>query len=326
MMKVQELINGLNKALNSNTIYASGMWGQIIDDNIILSKQRQYPSKYTEEKVKKLKSLIGKNYFGFDCVCLIKAILWGWTGRLDHPSGGAIYTSNEVPDFGTSIINHCKEVSTDFSKIIPGALVWREGHVGIYIGNKEVIECTSSWTYNVVKSSLANIGGVGSYRRSWTKWGKLPYIDYSDNKPSKEPSTTTTFKNGDIVRLNKGAKTTQGVRLASFVYDRDHILTKISKNEGTITYQNTVVARIFLKDLTLIKSTNSNLQTSSAPQVVEGSTVRLNKGAKTTDGRALASFVYNRNHTATKIKNGECTIKYNGITVARVFIKDLTVV
>ena len=29
--------------------------------------------------------------FGFDCVCLIKGILWGWNGNLNHVYGGATF-------------------------------------------------------------------------------------------------------------------------------------------------------------------------------------------------------------------------------------------
>lgn len=38
--------------------------------------------------------------FGFDCVCLIKGVLWGWHGDKNAVYGGATYTSNGVPDIG----------------------------------------------------------------------------------------------------------------------------------------------------------------------------------------------------------------------------------
>ena len=59
-------------------------------------------------------------------------------------------------------------------------------------------------------------------------------------------------------------------------------------------------------------------------QIKVGSTVRLNKGAKTYDGKGLASFVYNRNHKVKEIKGNRVVITYLGITVAAVNIKDLT--
>ena len=178
-MNVNDFITMLKKALNSNTIYCTGMFGQPITTDIIESKSKQYPSNYNSTKVSKLKSLVGRNYFGFDCVCLIKGILWGWNGSTENSNGGAIYCSNNVPDVDTEGLYANCETSTDFRKIVPGALVWMKGHIGIYIGNGNVIECTSAWTGNVLESKLGNLGYTGTYVRNWTGWGKLPYIDYS---------------------------------------------------------------------------------------------------------------------------------------------------
>lgn len=350
-MKSKEFIKMFQKALNSNTVYALGMWGQVINDSIITSKTRQYPSFYTSARVAQLNSLKGKNYFGFDCVCLVKSVLWGWEGNPAKSNGGAKYASNGVPDIGAdTIITKCKNVSTDFSKIVPGALVWMKGHVGVYIGDGQCIECTTNWTSKVLQSTLKNNGVKGQFERTWTKWGLLPYVDYSDQTatPSKPvtpaptptpkpatptPAPTTSFKNGDKVKLNKGAKNTKGVSLASFVYDRVHDLTDVTATEGVIKYNGVVVARVFLKDLTLVSSAASGSTKPATPtpapavkQVTEGCKVRLNKGAKTTKGVSLASFVYNRDHIATNVANGECVIRYNGVVVARVYTKDCTVV
>lgn len=348
-MKSKEFIKMLQKALNSNTVYALGMFGQVINDSIITYKTKQYPSFYTSARVAQLNSLKGKNYFGFDCVCLIKAVLWGWEGNLADSNGGAKYASNGVPDIGTeTIITKCTNVSTDFSKIVPGALVWMKGHVGIYIGNGQCIECTTSWTGKVLQSALKNNGVKGQFERAWTKWGLLPYVDYSDqtttpskpatSAPTSKPSTskptqTASFKNGDKVKLKKGAKATNGVSLASFVYNRVHDLTNVTATEGVIKYNGVIVAKVFLKDLTLVSSASSSstkpatsTPAPAAKKVTEGCKVRLKKGAKTTDGVTLASFVYNRDHIATNVANGECVIKYNGAIVAKVYTKDCIVV
>lgn len=340
MMKSKDFIKMLQKALNSNTIYALGMFGQVINDSIITYKTKQYPSFYTSSRVAQLNSLKGKNYFGFDCVCLIKGVLWGWEGNLADSNGGAKYASNGVLDIGTEqMIAVCKNVSTDFTNIIPGALVWMQGHVGVYIGDGQVIECTTAWTSKVLQSGLSNIGGKGQFKRNWTKWGLLPYVDYSDQETIVKPVTPqpvtpiTTFKNGDKVKLNQGAKNTKGVPLASFVYNRVHDLTDVTATDGVIKYNGVTVARVFLKDLTLVSSAAGGSTEPATPapapavkEVTEGCKVRLNKGAKTTSGVSLASFVYNRDHIATNVANGECVIKYNGVVVARVYTKDCTVV
>ena len=57
-----------------------------------------------------------------------------------------------------------------------------------------------------------------------------------------------------------------------------------------------------------------------------GSTVKLNKGAKTYDGKKLSSFVYGRKHKVKELKGNRAVITYLGITVAAVNVKDLTLV
>lgn len=118
--------------------------------------------------------------FGFDCVCLIKAVLWGWRGDASKTYGGATYLANGVPDIGADqMIRECKGVSTDFSKIEVGEAVWLSGHIGIYIGDGLAIECTPAFNNNVQITAVRNIGAKAGYNaRTWTKHGKLPYIDY----------------------------------------------------------------------------------------------------------------------------------------------------
>lgn len=191
MMKVNDFIAMLKKALNSNTIYCSGGFGFPITEEIITSKSNQF--NYSITKQNQLRALIGKNYFGFDCVNLIKAVLWGWDGNLNKTYGGAIYKANGVPDVNdATIIKLCTNVTTNFKDIVPGALVWLPGHVGIYIGNGQVIEATTKWTGNVLVSSLGNLGYNSLKMRVWSKWGKLPWVDYKTSNASVFPTTNAS--------------------------------------------------------------------------------------------------------------------------------------
>ena len=61
------------------------------------------------------------------------------------------------------------------------------------------------------------------------------------------------------------------------------------------------------------------------PAVIKvGSTVTVNKGAKTYTGGGLASYVYNRKHIVKEIKGDRVVITYSGVVVAAINIKDLT--
>lgn len=183
-----KFVEKLKNALTYNTVYALGMFGQPITPAIILQKARQLPRWYTQARIQKLMKLAKKgDYFGFDCVCLIKAILWGWNANLKHTNGGAVYMSNGVPDKNEEqFIRLCKDVSTNFKKIEIGEYLWMNGHCGIYIGDGLAVECTPIWNGNVQITAVKNIGDKAGYNpRLWTKHGKLPYIEY--RKPVKNP-------------------------------------------------------------------------------------------------------------------------------------------
>lgn len=64
----------------------------------------------------------------------------------------------------------------------------------------------------------------------------------------------------------------------------------------------------------------------AAASVKVGSKVRLKQGAKTYDGKSLASFVYNRDHVVNEIKGDRAVITYGGVVVAAVKLSDLTLV
>lgn len=180
-MKSKEFIDKLlNIAKNYKTVYMWGVFGSPVSEQLILGKFRQYPSWYTTRKRESLRSLIGKHYFAFDCVNLIKAILWGWTGSPALPNGGSVYCSNNVPDVSANgMLAHLTDVSSNFSNIIPGEAVWMEGHIGVYIGDGRVVECTPSWANGVQITACLNIGLVSGLKgRYWIKHGKIPYIEY----------------------------------------------------------------------------------------------------------------------------------------------------
>ena len=181
-------------AKNYKTLYVMGCFGAPMNDK---NKERycsnQAYNRQTERTVK-IKSA-SADTFGFDCVCLIKGILWGWSGDKAKTYGGAKYASNGVPDVNADgMIRKCYDVSTDFSKIVPGEVVWKEGHIGIYIGDGLAVEATPAWEDKVQITAVANIGSKKGYNaRRWTKHGKLPYVEYTEGKEEKpvtKPSVT----------------------------------------------------------------------------------------------------------------------------------------
>lgn len=179
-MKSEELIEkAVDIAQNYRTVYALGMWGQPISGSIISRKSSQLPNWYTASKKSELAELIGTGTYGFDCVCLIKSILWGWTGDPVKNNGGAVYASKGVPDFGADSLSHFEDLTDDFGSVTPGEILWMKGHVGLYIGDGLCVECTPKWENKVQITAVSNIGTKSGYNsRKWTKHGKLPWVDY----------------------------------------------------------------------------------------------------------------------------------------------------
>ena len=171
----------LNIAENYNTAYVWGSFGLVANASNMQRMINQYSK--NNKYLARARQIYGNGYF-FDCVGLIKGILWDWCGNASATYGGAKYTSNGVPDVSADqMINLCSGVSTNFSNIEVGEAVWLTGHIGIYIGNGVVIEATPAWNGGVQKSALSNIGSIsGLNSRRWTKHGKLPYILYAKSE------------------------------------------------------------------------------------------------------------------------------------------------
>ena len=64
-------------------------------------------------------------------------------------------------------------------------------------------------------------------------------------------------------------------------------------------------------------------KTKSTAKIKVGSTVKVKKGAKTYNGEALASFVYDRKHKVSELSGNRAVISYDGVVVAAVKTSDL---
>ena len=134
------------------TLYCLGGFGQ----PLYKANQQKLIKQYAYNK--KRKSMIeakDRSTFAFDCVGLVKAILWGWSAKESAPNGGATYKGNNVPDSSANqMIKLCKDVSTDFNNIRIGEFVWMDGHCGIYVGDNTVIESSPKWLNGVQASGI----------------------------------------------------------------------------------------------------------------------------------------------------------------------------
>lgn len=218
-MTNEQFVAKLLDVLNYKTKYAKGTFGQNATDSFINQKAKQYPEWYSESRIKNLKALPDDTKL-FDCVGLIKGVMWGFPN--------IVYTSNGVKDYSDqSIYDASYDKSSNFANLQVGELLWIQGHVGVAIGDYKAIECTNAWKGTV------QITGIGNFNRSfeglnvrkWTKHAKLPFITYvqptqnapqgsvSNEKPISDNNTYPTLKKGskgDSVRTLQTLLTKNG--------------------------------------------------------------------------------------------------------------------
>lgn len=164
------LVAHCQKALSDKTMY---MWGGIyrpITENYIAALAKMYPKQYTAERKAQLMSAVGKAYSGIDCVGIIKSYYWG--GK------GSKYYNAATDVNATGMFEHAKLKGT-IAKLPEqaGLILYCKSnvHVGVYIGNGEVIESTLSRRGDgVVKTRLSDF--------AWEYWCQCPYIT-ADNVP-----------------------------------------------------------------------------------------------------------------------------------------------
>ncbi len=184
---------------NCKTAYMLGPWGWPATDKMIQRATTQGSNAKINRQWLSQANAIKDKGFLFDCVGLIKGILWGWSGDMGRTYGGAGYACNGVPDYDAKkMIDACRDVSTDFSAIVDGEAVWMDGHIGVYVGGGVVVESTPKWRGGVQYSTCANVspalvpGTAGS--RKWTKHGKLPWVEYAEQEKIEEDSEMTYYK------------------------------------------------------------------------------------------------------------------------------------
>lgn len=205
-MKARDLVNKVvDIARNYKTLYVYACFGSPLYD----SNKQRYTNNCDYNRQSARSSKIwnaSSDTFGFDCVNLIKGILWGWNGNKNATYGGAAYATNGCPDTNANGMFHdyCYDKSNDFRNIIPGEFVWMEGHIGVYIGDGLAVECTPIWADGVQITAVGNIGSKSGYAtRTWTSHGKSKLIDYSGNPiPENVPVSKLKFSVGQDVVIN----------------------------------------------------------------------------------------------------------------------------
>ena len=185
-MTGRELVLNCEKMLNANTVYMWGCYGQRLTADLIERKSKQYPNRFSSARKDYLQILSDSGeWYACDCAGLIKNYFWGGFGNKLKYSA--------LNDYGTESMKKASKRSGKISQMpeIPGIVVYKKGHIGVYVGNGDVIECTlGSRGDGVVLTKLTAAG--------WTDWFFAPDVQYEDDRPVKKiyvkPKINDIFK------------------------------------------------------------------------------------------------------------------------------------
>ncbi len=170
MKNAHDLATYAVQAWENNWGYVWGTFGNVLTPSLLEYKVQQYP-----DGVGQYRAFIEQNYLGrrtADCIGLIKS--YGW---YDAESGQIKYGSHGVPDYNADQMYHdAVNRGAEHGEIadmpeIPGLVLWKKGHTGVYIGGGYAVEAMGT-SKGVCKTEVAG--------RGWQAWYKLPYIDYEE--------------------------------------------------------------------------------------------------------------------------------------------------
>lgn len=155
--------------LKLKTVYVWGGMGELLSPERLKQKVEMSPEHFTLEKIQSLLKKADGTTRMFDCSGLVKVFLMGGLQQFRYDP------AKDLNDLGllrqataSAPINSLPETA--------GICLYMDGHVGIYLGNGNVVEATNHPRFGdgVVQTKLSD--------REWEQWFCCRGIDYSSNR------------------------------------------------------------------------------------------------------------------------------------------------
>ena len=190
MIQAADLIGKFQQAINENWGY---IWGTA---GVKWTEARQRQIEQTTDENRAMSRKYGSKWIGHMVADCSGLFVWAFKQY-------GIPMSHISSNIFISYCTHNKGRLTTALKrtILPGSAVFtgenagKHPHVGLYIGNDEVIEAKGTIN-GVIKSKLTD--------KKWTFYGELKDVAYDGIEPSPEPEPTPGWR-PTIRRGNKGA-------------------------------------------------------------------------------------------------------------------------
>ena len=213
MLSNIQLVAYCEAVLREQWAYWYGTCGYECTTSLYNQKKEKYPQHYTASRKGGYEADIAAGKRCADCSGLIKSFFWKG-GEID---GANVYKSHNMPDTNAEgILKMCDETG-DIGTIpdIPGLVVWKSGHIGVYVGGGYTIEMRG-FAYDCVKRKVSE--------GPWTKWGKLPASVLSYTDIAYAPGSRTLFRGcvGDDVEYLQEFLMQLGFALPKYGADGDY--------------------------------------------------------------------------------------------------------
>ena len=224
------LVKHMKKCLRDGWGYVYGTIGQTCTERLLDQCAERYPANNLAGGAMRQ---AGEKWLGkkvADCSGIVKAYL------MSEYTGGPITYSAEVD---TAVHYNAAKEKGPISTMpdIPGILVYMPGHVGVYVGDGEVIESAGT-LYGVKKSTVEKSYISGP----WTHWYKCPGITYdeieeseTEQKPEEEkPAAPAEIKVGSTVKIKAGAKYTNGVDVPDSIIRQAYTVQQVNGSKALL--------------------------------------------------------------------------------------------
>lgn len=195
-----QLVNFVKTKIGTNYVY--GMKGKVMTAFDFKLLRVTYPNIIPESDKLKINTI---------CVDCSGLISW--------------YTGNVISS--SQFKNQAKKVNdiSTINKAPIGVAVWRQGHIGVYIGNNEIIEARGH-KYGVVKTNIKN--------RNFTHWFEIKDIVYEQKTTKKYNSIVDYLESNSIdssFQNRKKIAYDNGIYNYTGTYEQNINLLKILQNK-----------------------------------------------------------------------------------------------
>ena len=144
------------------------------------------------------------------------------------------------------------------------------------------------------------------------------FIGMIKDKLEEKAEATPAIKKGALVSIKNGATYYNGQTIPAWVMGMKWYVASVSGDRAVIDKDED--GKYHINSPVNV----ANLKAVKTAKIGVGSTVKVKKGARTYDGKSLASFVYGRKHKVKELVGNRAVITYMGVVVCAINVKDLT--